>query len=235
MLINKTQRDYDKEPIVIKNNFTRRVFEFTFLLIFNLFIVYAIFYSGVIDWEQKEWHTVLKMQMEKSFRFSTVLFGAVIINIFALISILSKNKKYVFKEKCIQIYHSNKELLAINLSDIYKAEKSAFPILATQKGNQIVYIFFILFFMLGRAMLFLSKIFISIFYLLIFRQNPYINQHYYILIFSNKTSMVLNIELLLFKDYELLEEYFAKTTNIDLLHIKKNKKISNFNKGINNG
>ncbi|MEJ2499466.1 MAG: hypothetical protein P8Y46_09200 [Sulfurovaceae bacterium] len=90
------QRDYDKEPIEIEDNFTIRVFEFTFLIIFDVFIIYLIFYSGVIDWTQGSWHEVFHREMEKSFRFFPVVFGAIIVNIWALFSIFAKNIFKVF-------------------------------------------------------------------------------------------------------------------------------------------
>ncbi|MEJ2527746.1 MAG: hypothetical protein P8Y49_06670 [Sulfurovaceae bacterium] len=112
------QRDYDKEPIEIEDNFTIRVFEFTFLIIFDVFIIYLIFYSGVIDWTQGSWHEVFHREMEKSFRFFPVVFGAIIVNIWALFSIFAKNRKYLMQNTNIKQYQKLNEIASIDISDI---------------------------------------------------------------------------------------------------------------------
>lgn len=229
------QRDYDKEPIEIGDNFTIRVFELTFLIIFDVFIIYLIFYSGVIDWIQGDWYEIFQKEMEKSFRFFPVVFGTIIVNIWALFSIFVKNRKYLMQNTNIKQYQKLNEIASIDISDITSIKKGFFPILIKKKGNPIIYIFIIFLFTICYVALFFFKIFSWIYCFLFFKRKPYFSFLSYIFIFSAKTNSVINIHILTQNDYKLLDKYFYETKGIALSSVSVCRKIANYNKGVNNG
>lgn len=225
------QRDYDKEPIEIEDNFTIRVFEFTFLIIFDVFIIYLIFYSGVIDWTQGSWHEVFRREMEKSFRFFPVVFGTIIVNIWALFSIFVKNRKYLMQNTNIKQYQKLNEIASIDISDIASIKKGFFPILIKKKGNPIIYIFVIFLFIIGYIALFFFKVFLWIYCFLFLKRKPYFSFTPYIFIFSVKTNSVMNIHISAQDDYRLLDTYFYETKGITLSSVSVCRKITNYYKG----
>ena len=65
-------RDYDKAPLIIKNNFIMIMYGFTFLLVCNTIMIYIVFFTGVVDWNSGEFFEILKNGKDL---LSIVIFG----------------------------------------------------------------------------------------------------------------------------------------------------------------
>lgn len=231
----KQVRDYDKEPVVIEDNFSTRVFELTFLFTFDFFIIYLIFFSGIVDWTQGEWHVLFQKEMEESFRFSAILIGAFAVNVMALFSIFTKNKKYILQNNTIKRYKKLNEITSFSISDIASIKKGFFPILIQKRGNAAIYAFALFVLTIGYLALFFAKLFLWIFSFLFLRKKPYFTFLSYLLIFSKKSNSVINIHISTQNDYELLDEYFYQTKGVKLSSINTCYKIANYDKGVVNG
>lgn len=231
--LNNTERDYDKKPIVINNNFTSITFGITFWLMFNGLIIYLVFFGDAIDWSQnKDWITILKDEMSKSVRFGGVIVGFVVTNLLAFRSLyknLKKPRKIILTNEYIKGDKSFNDLEYINLQDILYIKKSFFPLLATGKVKKnyfgiIVGAIFVLFvFISGWSI----RCMIWILNFLFFKKQPFFSITPYITIFSNHTNKVLNIHILLKRDYIQIKKYFLDTLNLNLDEVQINFKLSN--------
>ncbi len=218
------ERDYDKKPIVIYNNFTSLVFGIAFWLMFNGLIIYLVFFGNVIDWHQdKEWFLILKDEMSKSARFGTILIGYMFVNVmafYALYGNLKNPKKIIFTNHYIKSDKNFNDLEYVELTEIKKIEKSFFPLLGTglQEKNFVYY--------LGSvpASIFIiwsSMIILSIRLLLQeYKSAPYL------IVFSKSSNKVMNIYLTK-GNYKILRIYFKDLINIDIDQAETNFKISN--------
>ena len=91
-------RDYDKAPLIIKNNFIMIMYGFTFLLVCNTIMIYIVFFTGVVDWNSDEFFEILKNEMRNP-RFSSVVVAFPIVNNWAFIDFIRKfrkPKKYIY-------------------------------------------------------------------------------------------------------------------------------------------
>ena len=57
-------RDYDKAPLIIKNNFIMIMYGFAFLLVCNTIMIYIVFFTGVVDWNSGEFFEILCFWMK---------------------------------------------------------------------------------------------------------------------------------------------------------------------------
>jgi hypothetical protein len=233
MKMKNTKRNYNKEPIVIKNNFTSLIFGITFWLMFNGLIIYLIFFGDVINWQQdRDWIMILKDEMSKSTRFGGVVVGVIVTNVLAFFSLyknLKNPRKIILTNKYIKKDKSFNDLEYINLQDILYIKKSFFPLLGTGKvkknyfGIMIGAIFTLSVFISGWLIRFIVWILNFIF----LKMQPFYSKTPYITIFSNNTNRVLNIHILLKKDYMKLRNYFFNTLNINIDKAQVNFKLIN--------
>ena len=238
--MNNMKRDYDKEPIIISNNFTSLVFGITFWLMFNGLIIYLIFFGDAINWSQnKEWFLILKDEMSKSTRFGTVLVVWLASNIMAfnaLVKNLKNPRTIIFKNEYIKSDKSFNDLEKLELKEILSVKKSFFPLLGTGKvkknylGIIIAGIFSLLVYILGWLIRFIAWVLNFVF----LKAQPFYSKTPYITIFSKKTNKVLNIHILSKKDYMQIKKYFNDTLNINLDEIQTNFKLIN-TQGENHG
>jgi len=221
---DNAQRNYDKEPIVINNNFTSLTFGIIFWLMFNGLIVCLIFFGDAIDWSQnKEWFLILKDEMSKSARFGTVLIGYISVNIiafYALYKNLKNPRKIILTDKYIKSHKNFNDLDYMELVDIQKIKKSFFPLLGTglQEKNLIYYLGSIpasIFIILSSVMIILIRLLLQE-----YKSVPYL------IIFDRNSNKVINIYITK-ANYKILKFYFKDLINIDIDQAKINFKISN--------
>lgn len=223
---NYIVRNYDKNPVIISNNFTSLIFGITYWLIFNSFMIYLIFFGEVIDWSQnKDWLIILKNELEKSFRFGTVLIGILITNIMAFYALyrnIKKKRKITLTDNYIKSSKNFNDLEYLELKDIKYIKKSFFPLLLTgyseQSFNSLIG------FIVASPFIILASV---IGFLIQILSNKYFQNFNYIILFSRKNNKVLNIHLTSKKEYLDLKEFFLKKTNINLDQIDINFKLSN--------
>lgn len=220
--------DYDKNPIEIRDNFTVMIFELTFLIIFDIFMIYLVFYSDAVDWTQGDWYIIFQREIEKSFRFFPIVIGTIIVNIMALFSVFTKNRKYLMRNKDIKQYQKLNEIASIDISNIIYIKKGFFPILIKKKGNPVIYIFIFFLLSIGCMAIFFFKIFLWTYCFLFLKKKPYFSFLSYIFIFSKKTNSVMNIHISTQDEYNLLNRYFYKTRGVELSSIKICYKIANY-------
>ncbi|HFU74932.1 MAG TPA: hypothetical protein ENK66_01670 [Arcobacter sp.] len=220
-------RNYDKEPLIILNNFTSLVFGITFWLIFNSFMVYIIFFGEVIDWSQnKDLFAILKDELEKSFRFGTVLVGVFVANLmayYALYKNIKRPKQIILKANSIRSDKNFNDLEYLELKDIQIIKKSFFPLLLTGHSEQglssLIGLLVVVPFILLASL-------ISLFIKIV--TNKDFKLFNYITLYIVKEHRVLNIFFASKQDYIALEEYFEQNLNIELNSVKKSFTISNF-------
>ncbi len=222
MIQEQQKRDYDKNPIIISNNYISIIYGVIFWLIVHLFLVYLFIYGNVIDWTHNEnWYIVLKEEAEKSFRFSGVLIMILITNILAIRTLykaLKSPKKIIFSNNFIKSNKNFNDLEFLELKEIKDIKKGYFPLLLTEyKKIELSSIIGIL---VTFPFLFIMCL-ISVFFELLTK-----NRIYFV-VFSNSANRVININISLPKDYLELREYFLYQSNIDLNHLKNNYKLLN--------
>ena len=129
------QRDYDKEPIIIDNNFTSLIIGIVFWFLFNILIINGVFFDNTIDWFQnKNWFYIFKEEIEKSPRFGLMIGLYIIANIgafHALFKILKNPKTIKFKNKNIENSKNLNDLTQLILVDVQIIKKGFFPLILT--------------------------------------------------------------------------------------------------------
>lgn len=228
-------RDYDKNPIVISNNFTSLLWGITFMLLADTFVIWAIFFSGAIDWSiDKSWIFIFKDEMSKSMRFSGMLFLLFIGNIGALHAFyraLHKPRKINFYNAKIESDKSFNDLTELNFENILEIKKSPYPLLLTGIQNKgltffiaslLTYPFYLLTFILT---ILVKLICISV---QIFSEQQWVMYKYpYLIIFSKTSNRVINIPLFSAKEYQLIQQYFLSQQQIDIDKTVINFKLFN--------
>ena len=121
-------RDYDKAPLIIKNNFIMIMYGFAFLLVCNTIMIYIVFFTGVVDWNSGEFFEILKNEMRNP-RFSSVVVAFPIANIWAFIDFIRKFRKpekvYLYNDK---VYWDKRDT-TVEKQNIVWVKKSIYPML----------------------------------------------------------------------------------------------------------
>ena len=229
-------RDYDKNPIVISNNFTSLLWGITFMLLADTFVIWAIFFSGAIDWSiDKSWTSIFKDEMSKSIRFSGMLFLLFISNIGALHAFyrtLHKPRKIYFYNSKIESDKSFNDLSELNFESILEIKKSPYPLLLTGIQNKGLALFIASlltypFYCLTFILTILVKL-ICIIVQIIFSEQQWVMYKYsYLIIFSKTSNRVINIHFFSLKEYQSIQQYFLSQKQIDIDKVMINLKLSN--------
>ncbi len=224
--VGNMKRDYDKDPIVIENNFTSFVFGITFWLMFNGLIVYLVFFGDAIDWSQdKDWFLILKDEMAKSARFGGVVIGLIVTNIFAFRSLyknLKNPRKIIFTNKYIKSDRSFNDLKYLKLEDIKEIKKSFFPLLGTGFENKgLGYIF-------GT---FVAISFVLISGILLCFLSVFIHRNFtlncYVVIFSKMDNRVINIPIYKTSYFQTIKKYLLDTVDMNIDKAQINFQLAN--------
>ena len=214
--------NYDENFIVVNNNFTSLVFGITFWLMINVLIIYLVFFGDAIDWSQnKEWVLILKDEMAKSARFGGVVIGFIVTNILAFRSLyknLKNPRKITLTNKYIKSDKSFNDLEYLMIEDIKEIKKSFFPLLVAGnvKKNYFGVVVGSLFVLFAFTVEWLIRLTVWISNYLFSKKQPFYSKTPYITIFSNNTNRVLNLHILLKKDYMKIKKYFLDTLDIDI-------------------
>lgn len=207
--------DYDKEPIVIKNNFTVIMYGFTFLLLIDLFLVYALFFANIINWNvDLHWYEILKNEMQKSVRFASIVVPFFIANIGALINLIKRLKKpykiYLYNNKI----YSYMPDITIELDNVKHIYKSPYPIWGKKIKNEIMFyltlLIMICFLLITNLLIFLARLCCKIVY-----RDCKLSLFYNIAILDNK-NQIINIQILSHRNYKLIKQYFQSRKYIDI-------------------
>lgn len=217
-LNNKSNlRDYDKEPLIIKNNFITIMYGFTFVFLIDIFLIYIVFFAGVIDWSSGEFFDILKNEMRNP-RFSYIVVAFPVINIWALIDFIRKLKKpekvYLYNDR---VYWDKKNI-TIKKDYLKNIQKSIYTTLYLHKNsfkNSVAFVTVIPFLIIVNFTIFLFKTIMKI-----FNQNIIISLFCNIVFFSNDNK-VINIYLITKKDYDKLNEYLSQNFNLQIENLDK--------------
>lgn len=133
-------RDYDKAPLIIKNNFIMIMYGFTFLLVCNTIMIYIVFFTGVVDWNSGEFFEILKNEMRNP-RFSSMVVAFPIVNIWAFIDFIRKFRKpekvYLYNDK---VYWDKRDT-TVAKQNIVWVKKSIYPMIGKIPDNSVQKIF----------------------------------------------------------------------------------------------
>ena len=211
------QRDYDKDPLIIKNNFITIMYGFTFVFLIDIFLIYIVFFAGVIDWSSGEFFDILKNEMRNP-RFSYMVVAFPVINIWALIDFIIKLKKpekvYLYNDR---VYWDKKNI-TIKKDYLKNIQKSIYTTLYLHKNsfkNSVAFVTVIPFLIIVNFTIFLFKTIMKI-----FNQNIIISLFCNIVFFSNDNK-VINIYLITKKDYDKLNEYLSQNFNLQIENLDK--------------
>lgn len=233
-----THIDYDKNSIVLNNNFTSITFGVVFWLIFHCFIGYLIFFGNVIDWTQdKEWFYILQEEIKKSARFGTILVVMIVTNIMAfrtLYKTIKNPKKIIFKNKIIESSKNFNNLEKINIEDIKEIKKSIYPILVVRKGNLYIYTIASIFGLISLIVSFAFRLIIWFFDVAFLNKKPFCSKYSYFIIFLKNTNDVINFHILDKEEFIQVQKYFKNTLKVDIDQIDITYNISNTIKGVKN-
>lgn len=210
-------RDYDKDPLIIKNNFITIMYGFTFVLLYDLLMIYIAFFSGVIDWSNGDFFEILKNEMRNP-RFSSGVISFPIVNIWAFIDFIRKLRKpekaYLYNDK---IYYDKKDI-TISKENIKNIQKSAYTTIYLHTNllkNLIGFISAIPFLIIANLIIFLLKIFMRI-----FNKNITISLFPNI-IFNSNDNKVINLYLINNSDYYGLNNYLSQNFNLEIKNLSK--------------
>lgn len=133
------QRDYDKEPLIItSNNFLYIMYGFVFLFFMDAFAIWATFFSGIIDWNSGKFSEVFFHALKtQGFRFSGMVLGFVVANIWAFFDLIRKLRKpekvYCYNDR---IYWDKKNAL-IEIPNIKSIKRSIFHTIYKVNGTEL--------------------------------------------------------------------------------------------------
>ena len=225
--------------IVILNNSITVSMGLAFWITYHTFIVWAIVYSGTINWSQNiPWATILKQEIGNSPRLYTVLLLTALTNIMALRTLyktLKSPKTVSLGNDLIESQGNFSDLQKLSISEISEIKKGVFPLIMTadvKEGSSKFFGMIImgLYVILGAIIALVFRLFIWIYNCLLSKEISHIIFFGYITIFSKTSNKVVNIHIVSEEEYKLLKDYFIEKLEIDLAHIKTNWKISNFKK-----
>ena len=224
--LNENKRDYDKEPLVIKNNFIMIMYGFTFLLVCNTIMIYIIFFAGVIDWSNGEFFEILKNEMRNP-RFSSMVVAFPIANIWAFIDFIRKLRKpekiYLYNDK---IYWDKRDT-TVEKQNIVWVRKSIYPMLGKIPDNSVQKIFAPLGFVIAGFFLILSTLFVFLAKLVaILINKDYKFILFCTIVFYDNQKNAVNVYLMTKKDYKQVNEYLLQNFNLQIEKLDKNYKFS---------
>lgn len=218
-------RDYNKAPLIIKNNFIMIMYGFTFLLVCNTIMIYIVFFTGVVDWNSDGFFEILKNEMRNP-RFSSCVILFPIVNIWAFIDFIRKLRKpekvYLYNDK---VYWDKRDT-TVAKQNIVWVKKSIYPMIGKIPDNSVQKIFAPLGFVIAGFFLILSNLFaclVKLFALLINKDYKFI--FFCTIVFYDNQKNAVNVYLMTKQDYKLVNEYLLQNFNLQIENLDKNYKF----------
>ncbi len=216
-------RDYDKAPLIIKNNFIMIMYGFAFLLVCNTIMIYIVFFTGVVDWNSGEFFEILKNEMRNP-RFSSVVIAFPMANIWAFIDFIRKFRKpekvYLYNDKV----YWDKRYTTVEKQNIVWVKKSIYPMLGKiPDGSLQRFWIFTLGITIVPSFLILSNLLAclaKLVALLINKDYKFIL--FCTIVFYDNQKNAVNVYLMTKQDYKQVNEYLLQNFNLQIENLDKN-------------
>ena len=206
-------RNYDENPLVLQDDFYVIALSCVFLLGFNLFMTFLIFFSGMVDWQSGSFWEVFAAEAMRTRGFIWMFASVILANALAAADLIKKLKNpslvYLYEDKIFQ----TKKGVTINLADIREMRKSPYQILGAIPKNPLSAIVIPLMFVLA-AFIFYTLIFIARCVLRAFDKDVNLSYFCNLALFSE--TGVINIYFISKSDYAAVREYFASKLGTDI-------------------
>lgn len=206
-------RNYDENPLVLQDDFYVIALSCVFLLGFNLFMTFLIFFSGMVDWQSGSFWEVFAAEAMRTRGFIWMFASVILANALAAADLIKKLKNpsliYLYEDKIFQ----TKKGVAINLADIAQMRKSPYQILEAIPKNPLSAIVIPFMFVLA-AFIFYALIFIAKCVLRAFDKDVNLSYFCNLALFSQTS--VINIYFISKPDYAAVREYFAAKLGADI-------------------
>lgn len=206
-------RNYDEKPLVLQDDFYVIALSCVFLLGFNLFMTFLIFFSGMVDWQSGSFWEVFAAEAMRTRGFIWMFASVILANALAAADLIKKLKNpsliYLYEDKIFQ----TKKGVTINLTDVREMRKSPYQILGAIPKNPLSAIVIPFMFVLA-AFIFYALIFIAKCALRAFDKDVNLSYFCNLALFSQTS--VINIYFISKSDYAAVREYFVAKLDADI-------------------
>ena len=206
-------RNYDEKPLVLQDDFYVIALSCVFLLGFNLFMTFLIFFSGMVDWQSGSFWEIFRAEAMRDPRFASMFGSSILMNILAAADLVKKLKNpsliYLYEDKIFQ----TKKGVTINLTDVREMRKSPYQILGAIPKNTLSVIVIPPMFVLA-AFVFYALIFFARCVFRAFDKDVNLSYFCNLAIFSDTS--VINIYFISKIDYAAAREYFSSKLGTDV-------------------
>ena len=206
-------RNYDENPLVLQDDFYVIALSCVFLLGFNLFMTFLIFFSGMVDWQSGSFWEVFVAEAMRTRGFIWMFASVILANALVAADLIKKLKNpslvYLYEDKIYQ----TKKGVTINLADIAQMRKSPYQILGAIPKNPLSAIVIPLMFVLA-AFIFYALIFIAKCALRAFDKDVNLSYFCNLALFSQTS--IINIYFISKSDYAAVREYFRVKLGTDI-------------------
>ena len=206
-------RNYDENPLILQDDFYVIALSCVFLLGFNLFMTFLIFFSGMVDWQSGSFWEVFAAEAMRTRGFIWMFASMILANALAAADLIKKLKNpslvYLYEDKIFQ----TKKGVTINLTDVREIQKSPYQILGAIPKNPLSAIVIPFMFVLA-AFIFYALIFFAKCVLRAFDKDVNLSYFCNLALFSQTS--VINIYFISKSDYAAVREYFASKLDTDV-------------------
>ena len=206
-------RNYDENPLALQDDFYVIALSCVFLLGFNLFMMFLIFFSGMVDWQSGSFWEVFAAEAMRTRGFIWMFASVILANALAAVDLIKKLKNpslvYLYEDKIFQ----TKKGVTINLTDVREMRKSPYQILGAIPKNPLSTIVIPFMFVLA-AFIFYALIFFAKCVLRTFDKDVNLSYFCNLALFSQTS--VINIYFISKSDYAAVREYFASKLDTDV-------------------
>ena len=206
-------RNYDENPLVLQDDFYVIALSCVFLLGFNLFMTFLIFFSSMVDWQSGSFWEVFTAEAMRTHGFIWMFASVIFANALAAADLIKKLKNpslvYLYEDKIFQ----TKKGITINLTDVREIQKSPYQILGAIPKNPLSAIVIPFMFVLA-AFIFYVLIFFAKCVLRAFDKDVNLSYFCNLALFSQTS--VINIYFISKSDYAAVREYFRAKLDADI-------------------
>lgn len=206
-------RNYDENPLILQDDFYVIALSCVFLLGFNLFMTFLIFFSGMVDWQSGSFWEVFAAEAMRTRGFIWMFASMILANALAAADLIKKLKNpslvYLYEDKIFQ----TKKGVTINLTDVREIQKSPYQILGAIPKNPLSAIVIPFMFVLA-AFIFYALIFFAKCVLRAFDKDVNLSYFCNLALFSQTS--VINIYFISKSDYAAVREYFRVKLGADI-------------------